>query len=102
MPTPFGSYIHVRYLTVLPAYHLRLEFDDNSVQVIDFAPLLSGPLWGALRDQNLFAQVSVNHETGTIEWPNGADMNPVILHDWPDYSERIIAERRLRYAASST
>ncbi|MFZ1595364.1 MAG: DUF2442 domain-containing protein [Anaerolineae bacterium] len=99
MPTPFGTYVNVRYLVVLPGYLLQLQFDDGSERVIDFEPLLLGPLWGALRDEALFAQVRVNSDTGTIEWPNGADLNPVILHDWPEYSEQIIAERRARYAA---
>ncbi|WP_343413642.1 hypothetical protein [Candidatus Amarolinea dominans] len=48
----------------------------------------------------MFAQVRVNADTGTIEWPNGADLNPVILHDWPEVSEQIIAERRARYAVA--
>ncbi|MFZ1708324.1 MAG: DUF2442 domain-containing protein [Anaerolineae bacterium] len=99
MSTPIGTYVNVRYLVVLPGYLLQLQFDDGSEQVIDFEPLLLGPLWGALRDETLFAQVRVNSDTGTIEWPNGADLNPVILHDWPEYSEQIIAERRARYAA---
>ena len=99
MPIPFGAYIHVCSVTILPNSHLHLQFDDGSERVIDFEPLLLGPLWGALRDETLFAQVRVNSDTGTIEWPNGADLNPVILHDWPEYSEQIIAERRARYAA---
>ena len=101
MLTPFGTYIHVRYLTVLPNHRLRLEFDDGSEQEIDFEPLLLGPLWSPLRDESLFAQVRVNPDTGTIEWPNGADLNPVVLHDWAEYGERIIAERRARYAVDA-
>lgn len=84
MPLPIGTYVHVRYLAVLPGHRLHLDFDDGAKQVIDFKPLLFGPLWGALRDEILFAQVHVNPDTGTIEWPNGADLNPVIFHDWPE------------------
>ena len=32
-----------------------------------------------LRDPEFFARVSVNPETGTIEWPNGADLAPEFL-----------------------
>jgi hypothetical protein len=101
MPTPFGAYLHVRSLLVLPGYRLRLAFDNGNERVIDFETLLLGPLWGALRDQELFAQVRVNLDTNTIEWPNGADLNPVILHDWPEYSGRIVAKRRARYGDTS-
>lgn len=24
-------------------------------------------------------------EVNTLVWPNGADFDPAILHDWPDY-----------------
>ena len=49
MPTPFGTYIHVCTVTVLPQYHLRLKFDDDSEQTINLEPYLLGPLWSALR-----------------------------------------------------
>ena len=102
MPTPFGTYIHVSAVTALPRYRLHLRFDNGSEQVIDLEPLLLGPLWGALRDAGTFAQVRVNPDTGTTEWPNGADLNPVILHDWAEVGERIIAERRAHYAVDAT
>lgn len=101
MPTPLGTYIHVRSLVVLPNYRLQLQFDDGSERVIDFEPLHLGPVWGALRDETLFAQVRVNVDTRTIEWPNGVDLNPMILHDWPEYSEKLIAERRARYVVET-
>lgn len=102
MPTPFGTYIHVSAVTVLPRYRLHLRFDNGSERLIDLEPLLSGPLWGTLRDAGVFAQVRVNPDTGTIEWPNGADLNPIILHDWPEVGERIIAERRAHYVVDAT
>jgi len=34
-----------------------------------------------LRDPDLFGKVRVNPETGTIEWPNGADLAPDALYD---------------------
>jgi hypothetical protein len=57
-----------------------------------------GSMFGPLHDQTLFNQVRVNKDTGTIEWPNGADFNPVLLHDWPEHKDKISAERRQRYA----
>ena len=31
-------------------------------------------------DDVLFAQVRVDPETGTVAWPNGADLDPDVLH----------------------
>jgi hypothetical protein len=100
MPTPFGTYIHINAVTVLPGHRLHVVFDNGTEQIVDLAPFLFGPLWGALWDEQLFAQVQVNPDTGTVEWPNGADLNPVILYDWPEVSMRIVAERQARYAAT--
>ena len=97
MPTALGTYYHVQQVVAEPRFRLRLRFDDGTERTIDFAPMLRGPLFGALRNPDLFAQVRVNDATGTIEWSNGADFNPVMLHDWPECSERVIAEQRGRY-----
>ena len=52
---------------------------------IDFRPLLEDELYGPLQDQSLFEQVRIDSEVSTLVWPNGADFDPVILHDWPEY-----------------
>ena len=97
MPTAMGTYVHV--ITVKPkeGYRLLLQFNDGTERDIDFGPMLIGPLFGQLRDPRMFGQVQVNSDTGTIEWPNGADFSPVILHSWAEYGPRIIAERNERY-----
>ena len=38
-----------------------------------FAPLL---------DPEIFAQVRVDPDIGTITWPSGADLDPIVLHSW--------------------
>jgi hypothetical protein len=36
------------------------------------------------RDPELFRRVRVDHELGTVVWPNGADLDPDVLHgDYP-------------------
>jgi hypothetical protein len=42
-------------------------------------------MWGSVfeeiaRDDDLFAQVRVDPEIGTITWPNGADLDSDFLH----------------------
>ena len=68
-----------------------MAFADGTAQTIDFTPLLRGKLFGPLRDQRLFEQVRLDQESRTLVWPNGADMDPSILHDWPD-RERDMAQ----------
>jgi len=68
-------------------YTLRVDFDDDTYQVIDFEPILEGDLYSPLRDVTLFKQVSIDPEVHTLIWPNGADFDPATLHDWPRHAE---------------
>lgn len=57
---------------------LRVTFDDGTEQDIDVDELLRGPIFEPVRrDPELFRQVRV--EGGTVAWPNGADIDPVVL-----------------------
>ena len=75
-------------------YTLRLKFDDGSERVIDFAPILQGPRWGSLQDMYLFRQVRLDAEIGTIVWPGDLNIDPTVLHDWPEHVEYIVAKRQ--------
>jgi hypothetical protein len=39
-----------------------------------------GPVFEPLRDVAIFALATVDFETGTLVWPNGADLAPDVLH----------------------
>ena len=66
---------------VLKARTVELTFADGSVRVVDLTPFLWGPVFeGIAADDELFAQVAVDSELGTIGWPNGADLDPDVLH----------------------
>jgi hypothetical protein len=68
-------------VNLIEGFTVRLVFDDGSVRTIDLEPLLRGPMFAALKaDPALFSQVAVDPELGTIVWPNGADMDPDVLH----------------------
>jgi hypothetical protein len=62
---------------------LKVAFADGSSQVIDFAPVLAGEIYGPLGDPAMFRQVRLDLESHTLVWPNGADFDPAQLHDWP-------------------
>lgn len=79
---------------IVGAYTLRICFDDGSEQTIDFLPVLHGPVFGPLRDKELFEQVQLIDYAGCLEWPTGADFDPETLRNWPDYKDAIIARRQ--------
>ncbi len=65
----------------LEGFVVRLGFDDGTTREIDLEEELWGPMFQPLRrDRQLFRQVRVDAELGTIVWPNGADMDPDVLH----------------------
>ncbi len=79
---------------IISDYTLRIWFDDDTEQVVNFEPILYGPLFGPLHDLTLFNQVELNQEIGTLVWPNGADIDPTVLHDWPAHVDAIIQRRQ--------
>ena len=82
-------------------YTIQLTFDDGAQQTIDFGPVLYGELFGPLRDQHLFNQVTLDPIAHTIVWPNGADFDPETLRHWPQYAEELAARARQWSAVSS-
>lgn len=75
------SVIHdIVEVEVLPPHGLRVVFDDREVREIDLANQLDGPVFAPLRDPAEFARVSVDAETGTVAWPTGADLDPIVIY----------------------
>lgn len=71
----------VTAVAVLHDFVVGVTFDDGTVGEVDLLPHLWGPVFEPLReDPTLFAQVRVDHDEGTIVWPNGADVAPEMLH----------------------
>lgn len=85
---------HVASFSIVAPYTLAITFGDRSRQVIDFRPVLRGELFGPLRDLEVFNQVRLDSEAGTLTWPNGADFDPATLHDWPAVRDAFIAKAR--------
>ena len=84
----------VRSFQLLGPYTLRVQFDDQTEQVIDFEPVLAGDLFGPLHNAALFSQVRIDPEVHTLVWPNGADFDPATLHDWPVHAEALAQRAR--------
>ncbi len=84
----------VRSFEMAGDYTLRVRFDDETEQVINFRPILCGQLFGPLRELTLFNQVRIDREVHTLVWPNGADFDPLTLHDWPNLADALAARAR--------
>ena len=88
----------VRSFEIVAQYTLRVGFDDNTEQTIDFRPVLAGEMYGPLRNLELFNQVRIDPEVETLLWPNGADFDPATLHEWPA-NEQAFRELARRWEA---
>jgi hypothetical protein len=65
----------------LGGYRLFLGFADGVSGELDFAILLTFEgVFAALRDPDVFAQVRVDPELGTIVRPGSGDYDPHVLH----------------------
>lgn len=79
--TDLAPLIDVTDVRMLSRYVVELVFADGEVRVIDLEPFLWGPMFEAiLADYDLFRQVRVDRDAGTIVWPNGADISPRTLY----------------------
>lgn len=72
---------NVTKVTHVKDYMLRIEFTDGAEKDVDLQGELYGEVFEPLRDPHFFEQVKVNEETGTVEWPNGADFAPEFLYE---------------------
>jgi hypothetical protein len=74
------KFTKITSVEVLGHYRLRLRFSDSSSRDVDLTGELHGPVFEPLADPEFFAQVRVDGELGTVVWPNGADLDPLVLH----------------------
>lgn len=72
----------VNHVEPLGDFNVALRFTDATYATIDIGPLIRnrGGVFRALQDPLIFAQVAVDHEAGTLVWPNGADIDPDVLY----------------------
>lgn len=73
--------VEVTDVEVLEGRTVRLRFSDATERVVDLTPFLWGPVLDKIADDDvLFGKVAVDTGLGTICWPNGADLDPDVLH----------------------
>jgi hypothetical protein len=88
------SNIHdIRDVEVIGNFSLRVIFDDGAVRELDLEGQLDGPVFEPLRDPEVFALVQVDPESGTVAWPTGADLDPIVVYEGlPPLNARIIRQ----------
>jgi hypothetical protein len=69
-----------------------VHFNDGTVKEINLEPVLYGGLYKPLRKHDLFSQVTVDDEVGTVVWPNGADFEPDLLYAWDEYVDTFASQ----------
>jgi hypothetical protein len=80
-PLELSMYRDVVEVRPLNAYRLFVRFEDGNAGEIDITTLVPfDGVFAPLKDRQVFQSVRVNAEMGTIEWPSGADIDPVVLY----------------------
>ncbi len=65
----------------LDGYRLHLRFEDGAVGEVDVAELVAFQgVFAPLTEKNMFDQVYVDADLGTVAWPGGADIDPDVLY----------------------
>lgn len=82
-------FLHIVRVDPLRDHRIRVEFSDGVVKEVDLAGELHGEVFEPLRDTALFSRVAVNPETGTVEWPTGADLAPEFLYELGTEVQRV-------------
>lgn len=77
--------MHPRIVAVeaRPPFVVELTFADGTRGSVDLSRWIkdSKGVFAALRDPAVFTAVTVDHDAGTIVWPNGADLDPDVLYE---------------------
>lgn len=65
----------------LGGFRVHLRFEDGVEGDLDLSEMIEFKgIFALLRDEREFARIRVDPELGTIVWPNGADLDPVVLY----------------------
>lgn len=72
-------FLHVLEARYLGDYRVWLRFNDGTSGEVDLSGELEGPVFGPLRDVELFKRFTINRHT--LTWDNGADLAPELLSE---------------------
>jgi len=81
----------LKSVTPMSDHRLLLTFDTAERRLFDVKPYLATGVFSELTDESLFRSVHVCF--GTVEWANGADWCPEVLHAESEPAEQVTTER---------
>jgi hypothetical protein len=82
--TEMPEILRVTEMEQVGTYSLKVAFNDGTTKRVNLRPLLWGEVFEPLRDPDKFSEVYLDEKTGTVAWPNGADLAPEALYELED------------------
>lgn len=81
----------------LGGHEVELTFSDGLTAIVDLDRVISrfDGVFEPLIDPEYFRLVRVNHELGTIVWPNGADLCPDVLYSHASGKPIVVGGKRV-------
>ena len=76
--------LHIEKASIVSPHSIDITFSNGVSKLVDVTSLLSGPIFEPLKDPSYFSQMTLDHEIGTVVWPNSADFAPEALLALPD------------------
>ena len=75
--------VHVTDVRALTDCHVWVRFRDGVERTINLWPFIAeGLIYQEVRDLTVFEQVYISD--CTVAWPNGADIDPLVLRYYPE------------------
>jgi hypothetical protein len=72
--------VNITSVELLGGHRLAMTFDDGARRERDLSPLLTGPVFDAIRSEPAcFAEVGIDPDLGVLCWPNGVDVDAELL-----------------------
>jgi len=84
----------IKSFRIAAPYTLEIVFGNNNLKTINFFPVLSGEIYGPLKNPDCFNKVVLDTEVNTIVWPNGADFDPALLYNWEHHIDELVQQAK--------
>jgi hypothetical protein len=79
--TDVAPSVRVTGVEVIGDHRLRLTFEDGTVGDVSYEGREWTGVLEPLNDPQVFAEVTLDEQMGTIAWPNGIDFAPEPLYE---------------------